>query len=81
MSKYHINKEFLPYLCFAPPIKNAKPGGRIGSMMKPPRWIWHDSEVSVTKNTSKVTTAYECLKINATELLRSRWEVTNHWLL
>ena len=38
MSKYHINKEFLPYLCFVPPIKNAKPGGRIGSMMKPPRW-------------------------------------------
>ena len=49
MSKYHINKEFLPYLCFVPPIKNAKPGGRIGSMMKPPRWIWHDSEASVTK--------------------------------
>ena len=38
MGKYHINKEFLPYLCFAPPIKNAKIGGRIGLMMKPPRW-------------------------------------------
>lgn len=49
MSKYPLNKEFLPYSCFAPPIKNAKMGGWIGSMMMPPRWIWHDSEVSVTK--------------------------------
>ena len=70
MSKYHINKEFLPYLCFAPPIKNTKPGGRIGLMMKPPRWIWHDSEVSVTKNTSKVTMTYELFENRRTYVIK-----------
>ncbi len=47
--KYPINKEFFPYSRFAPPIQNAKIAGWMGSMMKPPRWIRHDREVSVTK--------------------------------
>lgn len=45
--KYPIKKEFFPYSWFTPPIKNAKMAGWMGGMMKPPRWIWHDREVSV----------------------------------
>lgn len=51
--KYSINKEFLPYSLFAPPIRNAKVAGFLGSMMKTPRWLWHDREVTVTKNSIK----------------------------
>ena len=47
--KYPINKEFSPFSRFVPPIQNAKTAGFMGAMMKPPRWIWHDREVSVTK--------------------------------
>ena len=49
--KYQINKEFSPYSRFAPPIRNAKMAGWMGSMMKPPRWVRknRDREVSVTK--------------------------------
>ena len=49
MGKYPISKEFSPYSHFAPPIRNAKMAGVTGSLMKPPRWIWHDSEVSVQR--------------------------------
>lgn len=49
MSKYPINKEFSPYSHLAPPIQNAKMAGWMGSLMKPPRWIWHNHEVSITK--------------------------------
>lgn len=50
--KYPINKEFSPYSRFAPPIRNAKIAGWMGSMMKPPRWIWRDREVSVKRETA-----------------------------
>lgn len=49
MSKYPIKKEFAPFSYFKPPIRNAKMAGWMGSLMKAPRWIWHDQEVSVTK--------------------------------
>lgn len=51
--KYPIKKEFIPYSRFAPPIQNAKIAGWMGSMMKPPRWIWTDHEVSVKKELIK----------------------------
>lgn len=47
--KYPINKEFFPYSCFAPPIRNAKMAGWMRSMMRPPMWIWRDREVKVRK--------------------------------
>ncbi len=47
--KYPINKEFFPYSHFAPPIRNAKMAGWMGAMMRPPRRIWRDREVSVHK--------------------------------
>ena len=51
--KYPINQEFFPFSCFAPPVQNAKMAGWMGSMMRPPRWIWRDREVSVRKETIK----------------------------
>ena len=51
--KYPINKEFFPYSLVAPPIQNAKMAGWLGSMMKPPRRIWHDKDVSVKKEVIK----------------------------
>ena len=51
--KYPINKEFFPYSLVAPPVQNAKMAGWLGSMMKPPRRIWRDKEVSVKKEVIK----------------------------
>ena len=53
--KYPINKEFSPYSRFAPPIRNAKMAGWMGSMMKPPRWVRknRDHEISMKKETIK----------------------------
>ena len=45
--KYPINKEFSPYSRFAPPIRNAKMAGWMGSMMKPPRWVRKNSDHEV----------------------------------
>ena len=53
MSKYKISKEFFPYSRIAPPIRNAKIAGWMGSKMKPPRWINTDHEVSITKESIK----------------------------
>ena len=47
--KYPIKSEFAPYSLFEPPVLNAKMAGWMGSMMKPPRWIWTDDEVAVQK--------------------------------
>lgn len=47
--KYPIKKEFFPYSCFAPPIRDAKMAGWMGSMMRPPMWIRRDREVKVRK--------------------------------
>lgn len=49
--KYPINKEFFPFSHVAPPIRNAKIAGWMGSKMKPPRWVSksRDREVLITK--------------------------------
>lgn len=49
MSKYPIKKEFFPYSLFAPPIKTPEGAGRLGEMMKPPRWLRRDKEISVKR--------------------------------
>lgn len=49
MGKYPIGKEFFPYSYFAPPIRNAKMAGVMGSCMRAPKWIWRDDEVHVTR--------------------------------
>ena len=55
MAKYKINQEFFPFSLFAPPIQSAKMAGRMGSKMRPPRWVRknRDHEVSVTRETLK----------------------------
>ncbi|MGN0823790.1 MAG: alpha/beta hydrolase [Candidatus Coproplasma sp.] len=47
--KYPINKEFSPYSHFTPPIKSAKAAGWLGSKMRPPRRLWRDRCVKVTR--------------------------------
>ncbi len=49
--KYPINKEFFPFSRIAPPIRNAKIAGWMGSKMKPPKWVSksRDKELSITK--------------------------------
>ena len=53
--KYPINKEFFPFSHIAPPIRNAKIAGWMGSKMKPPRWVNKncDHEVSTKKENIK----------------------------
>lgn len=51
--KYTINKEFFPYYYFTPPFGNTKVAGWLGSMMRTPRWIWHDKEIKVRKEQIK----------------------------
>ncbi len=51
--KYPIDKQFFPYTHSAPLILSAKLAGWMGSLMKPPRWIWKDKEVSVQKKLVK----------------------------
>ena len=47
MSKYPIKKEFFPFNHLKPPIKNPQSAGKMGEMMKPPKWLWKDPEISV----------------------------------
>ncbi len=51
MMKYPISREFFPYNHFTPPIQNPGMAGWMGSMMKPPRRIFRDSQVEVTAYT------------------------------
>lgn len=51
--KYSIDKQFFPYMYFAPPIANAKIAGWMGSMMRPPRWIWKNKQVLAEKKRIK----------------------------
>ena len=53
--KYPVNKEFFPFSHIAPPIRNAKIAGWMGSKMKPPRWVNknRDHEVSTKKENIK----------------------------
>lgn len=48
-SKYPIKKEFFPFMFLTPPIKNPESAGKMGEMMKPPKWIWKDKEISVRR--------------------------------
>ena len=61
--KYPIKKEFFPFSHIAPPIQNAKIAGRMGSKMKPPRWVRknRDHEVCITKENIKT---YDGAKIS-----------------
>ena len=61
MSKYKINKEFFPFSLLKPPIMNPNFAGKLGSMMKPPRWIYKDKEINTTKY---VIDGYNSAKIN-----------------
>ncbi len=49
MSKYPIKKEFFPFTLLKPPIKNPESAGKMGEMMKPPKWLWKDKEISVRR--------------------------------
>ena len=49
MRKYPINKEFKLYAYFTPPFRSARMAGWMGSMMKPPRWLWCDPLLSVRR--------------------------------
>ena len=53
--KYQINKEFFPFSHFAPPIRNARLAGWMGSKMKPPEWVTgnRDREVHIIKEKIK----------------------------
>jgi len=51
MSKYPISKEFFPYTLLTPPIKTPEEAGKMGEMMKPPKWLWKDKEISVRRET------------------------------
>lgn len=47
MSKYNINREFGIYRYMKTPVMPLKMAGFIGSLMRPPKWILQDKEVSV----------------------------------
>ena len=47
--KYAINKEFFPLYYFKNPIKSAKLAGFLGSLQKPPRWLFKDKEMSARR--------------------------------
>jgi len=49
MSKYPIKKEFFPFTLMTPPIKNPESAGKMGEMMKPPKWLWKDKDISVRR--------------------------------
>ena len=47
--KYQIDKELKPYCYLSLPVSSPKLAGFIGSLLKPPRKIFHDSEVHVRR--------------------------------
>ena len=47
--KYPIKNEFFPYSRFTPPFKSANMAGWMGSMMRPPKWLWKDGQLSVRR--------------------------------
>lgn len=49
MPKYPIKKEFFPFTLLKPPIKNPESAGKMGEMMKPPKWLWKDKEILVRR--------------------------------
>ena len=48
-NKYPINDEFYPQMYFYNPIRNARLAGFIGSLFKPPKKIFRDKDVKVTR--------------------------------
>lgn len=51
--KYPINKEFYPYAYFSAPVQNTKVAAWMGSIIRPPRWLYHDKEVAIRKEVIK----------------------------
>ena len=51
MGKYPIKKEFKFYAHFTPPFRSARMAGWMGSMMRPPGWLWKDEQISVRRET------------------------------
>lgn len=49
MSKYPIKQEFGVYARFTPPFRSARMAGWMGSLMKPPKWLWSDPSLSVRR--------------------------------
>lgn len=51
--KYAINKEFFPLYYFKNPIRNAKLAGFVGSLLKPPKWLFKDEKISARREMIK----------------------------
>ena len=51
--KYPINKEFYPQANFYNPIRSARLAGWVGSMFKPPRKLFKDKDMKVTRISAK----------------------------
>ena len=47
--KYPIKKEFFPFSRVAPPIQSAALAGKLGALMRPPLWLWHDKQMTVKR--------------------------------
>ena len=53
MKKYPINKEFYPQSHFYNPIRSARLAGWVGSLFKPPKDLFQDTEIKVTREMVK----------------------------
>lgn len=53
MKKYPINKEFYPQSHFYNPIRSARLAGWVGSLFKPPKKLFNDTEIKVTREMVK----------------------------
>jgi len=53
MKKYPINKEFYPQANFYNPIRSARLAGWVGSLFKPPKKLFKDKDMRVTRETVK----------------------------
>ncbi|MBQ7386957.1 MAG: alpha/beta hydrolase [Clostridia bacterium] len=47
--KYKISKDFFPFNIIAPPIRNERIAGALGSLLSPPRRIFKDKDMTVTR--------------------------------
>ena len=53
MGKYGIKKEFSPYDKLYPPVRNPKLAGFLGSLMRTPRRLFKDNDISVSEESFK----------------------------
>ena len=60
MKKYPINKEFYPQSNFYNPIRSARLAGFVGSLFKPPKKLFNDTEIKVTREMVKSYDGKEC---------------------